>query len=79
MMRCLATASVSCPTCSQWHFYWVYIEWHKDGFFCELPNATFPRPKRLIDIMPQIAQSPTSAFARLCPSERKQEIKDVPH
>lgn len=71
-------SSVGCPTCSRWHFYWVYIEWHKEGYFCELAAGSSPQPTKIIAAMSQIAQAPAAIFAQACPPRRKQEIKDLP-
>ena len=71
-------ASVGCPTCSQWHFFWVFIEWHKGGYFCELRKGTVPQLINLMDALPQLAKSPRLASA-LCPPGQSQEIKDLPH
>lgn len=72
-------ASVGCPTCTRWHFYWLYIEWHRGGAFCELLDGTAPLIMKLMDAMPQIARAPSAAFNHVCPPGKRQKIEDLPH
>jgi hypothetical protein len=68
--RLFGSASVTCPTCSRGHTYFVYIEWGKGGWFSEveaeksgsvLTPPNFLKESRMVYFDRGLSAVPTSA------------------
>ncbi len=68
-------AQALCPECKTHHYYWVYIEDGKDGWFCELPQGQFIDWNLLTNHIRKSANPNDSWINELAPSACRQSVK----
>lgn len=68
-------AQALCPECKRHHYYWVYIEHGKNGWFCELPQGQLIDWNMLSDHLGDGTNAHDSWISKLAPSACRQPVK----
>jgi hypothetical protein len=71
-------ASVTCPDCARWHWFLLYLVWHRGGWFYELPQGQSPNLLNIISGLPELSKNPSVALG-LLPEASREKIVDVGH